>query len=95
MTPFGLEWLSILSHHLPHELLASEQVVLVKAVKPKTLSNYGAGLMRFMQFCDNFNVPEDLCMPAPEWLLSTFITTRGADTVGSGTLRTWLLALQL
>src|SRR5882672_4080678 len=34
-------------------------------------------------------------MPMPEWLLSTFITTRGAGAVGAGTLRTWLLGLQL
>jgi len=34
-------------------------------------------------------------MLAPEWLLSVFITTRGAGAVRGGTLRTWLLGLQL
>ena len=60
---------------LPPELITRERVVLVKVVKPKTLSNYGAGLMRFMQFCDGFNIPEDMHMPSPEWLLSIFIMT--------------------
>jgi len=34
-------------------------------------------------------------MPAPEWLLPNFITTRGAGTVSGGTLKTWLLGLEL
>jgi len=51
--------------------------------------------MRFTQFCDAFNVPEDLHMPTPEWLLSIFITTRGTGLVSGSTLRMWLLGLQL
>ena len=51
--------------------------MLVKAVAPKTLSNYGAGLLRFTHFCESFKLAEDLCMPALEWLLSVFITTMG------------------
>ena len=34
-------------------------------------------------------------MPAPEWLLSAFVTTHGAREVGKGTLSAWLLGLQL
>ena len=34
-------------------------------------------------------------MPALEWLLSIFITTRGTGSVWGGTLRTWLLGLNL
>jgi len=63
----------------------------VKAVKEKTLSNYGAGLLHFTQFCDELNIQEDLHMPVPEWLLSHFITTKGAGSVGGGAMRTWLL----
>jgi len=95
MTPYGLEYLNKLSTHLPPKVVVRERLVLVKAIKPKTLSNYGVGLMRFTQFCDAFNVPEDLHMPTPEWLLSIFITTRGTGSVSGGTLRTWLLGLQL
>ena len=34
-------------------------------------------------------------MPTPEWLLSHFITTRRAGSVGSGAMNTWLLGLEL
>src|SRR5882724_95151 len=72
MTPYGLNKLHSLSPLPPHNI-AREHVILVHAVKPKTLSNYGVGLVRFTQFCDTFNIPEPMRMPAPEWLLSHFI----------------------
>ena len=67
----------------------------MKAVRPKMLSNYGAGLLHFTQFCDEMKIPEDLQMPAPEWLSSHFITTKGASTFGCGAMRMWLLSLEL
>ena len=72
-----------------------KRLILVKAVKPKTLSNYGASLLRFTQFCDSLSILEVTRMSAPKWLLSVFIMTHSAGMVGSGTLRTWLLGLQL
>jgi len=93
MIPFGLHHLDMLALHIPALLIMREHVVLVKAVKPKTLSNYGAGLLRFTQFF--LMVLEELHMLAPKWLLSVFITTRGASTVSSCILRSWLLSLQL
>jgi len=74
ITPYGLDNLHCISQFLPH-IIAREHVVLIWAVSPKTLGNYDAGLLRFTQFCDQFNIPEDLRMPAPEWILSHFITT--------------------
>jgi len=84
-----------LSLHLPNSLIARERVVLARAIKPKTLSNYGAGILRFTQYCDALDIPEHLRMPSPEWLLSNFIITRGASAVAAGTLKTWLLGLEL
>ena len=95
MTPFGLSHMHCLSLHLPRSLIAREQVVLARAVTPKTLSNYGAGLLHFTQYCDALDIPEHLWMPSPEWLLSNFITTRGAGAIAAGTLKTWLLGLEL
>src|SRR5882724_9219660 len=95
MTPYGLDKLHSLSSLLPPHIIARKCVILVRAAKPQTLSNYGAGLVRFTQFCDTFNIPKPMRMPAPEWLLSHFITTHGASSVGSGSLRTWLLGLEL
>ena len=67
LTPYGLKYLNSLSGHLLAELITRERVVLVKAVKPQTLSNYGAGCLRFTQFCNAFNIPEDPCMPSLLW----------------------------
>jgi len=75
ITPYGLDNLHCISQFLPPQITAREHVVLIWAVSPKTLGNYDAGLLRFTQFCDQFNIPEDLRMPAPEWILSHFITT--------------------
>ena len=61
----------------------------------KTLSNHGAGLLRFTQFCDAMNIPEDLQIPTPKWLLSHLVATTGAGSVGAGAMRSWLLGLEL
>ena len=66
MNPYGLKHLNSLSGHHPAELIERERVVLFKAVKPQTLSNCGTGLLQFTQFCNAFDIPEDLCMPTPE-----------------------------
>ena len=34
-------------------------------------------------------------MPSPEWLLSIFITTKGAGSIAASTLKAWLLGLEL
>jgi len=86
LTPYGLNHMDMLATHMPHTLVTQQRVVLVKAIKPKTLSNYGAGLLRFTQFCDKFDIPESLPMPCPEWFLSIFIMTHGAGSVSGGTL---------
>ena len=79
MTPFGLHHLDMLAVHMPNALIARERVVLVRVVRPKMLSNYSAGLLRFTQFCDAHMVPETLCMLAPEWLLSVLSLQEGLD----------------
>jgi len=93
MTPFGLAKLSELNTHLSPLVIAQQRVVLVRAIKLKTLGNYSAGLLRFTQFCDNMGIPEDLHMPAPEWLLSHVITTKGAGSLCAGAIKNWLLGL--
>ena len=76
-------------------LITQECLLTTHAISRKSLSNYGTGLLRFTWFCDDLQIPEETCMPAPEWLLSSFILTQGAGTVGKGTIATWLARLQL
>ena len=68
---------------------------MVRTVTPKTASNYSAGLLRFTHFCDDLHIDEETRMPAPEWLLSTFITSHGVGIVGKGAMVTWLQGLEL
>ena len=46
-------------------------------------------------FCDNLQITEETCMPVPEWLLSSFISTCGTGAVMKGTMASWLAGLQL
>jgi len=45
-------------------------LTMANCILPSTLANYSAGLIGFMRFCDDFNVPESDQMPASETLLS-------------------------
>ncbi|KAF5383769.1 hypothetical protein D9615_003779 [Tricholomella constricta] len=58
-----------------------------------TRQSYGAGLLRFTQFCDRLRIPESLRMPASDVLLSAFV----ADASGSHSgdcVRNWLNGLR-
>ena len=83
------------AHLLPPHVITHEHLLITCVVASKTLSNYGARLLRFHCFCDDMCTPEELCMPLPEWLLSTFLTLRGTRSVGKGAKNTWLQGLQL
>lgn len=46
---------------------------LANALEPKTQASYGAGLLRFTQYCDARGIPEAAHMPADEPLLAMFV----------------------
>jgi len=69
---------------LLHTMLASLDV--------KTLEVYGAGLLRFTQFCDQLRVPESARVPASEVLLSAFVAG-WAGKIALTTVKTWLAGL--
>jgi hypothetical protein len=60
---------------------------MLASLKEKTRSNYGAGLLRFTQFCDTHNIPEVNRCPASEVLISAFIASyaglRSSDCINS------------
>ena len=47
--------------------------LLLRTLEPGTRKNYGAGLLRFNQFCDDNGVSEENRMPASDALLSAFV----------------------
>lgn len=62
------------------------------SIEVKTRENYGAGLLRFHQFCNTRNIPENRRMPAPDFLLASFIAS-WAGKVATTTAKNWLAGL--
>ncbi|KAJ7765854.1 hypothetical protein DFH07DRAFT_955526 [Mycena maculata] len=67
---------------------------LLQAQVSNTWESYGAGLLRFHQFCDHEGIPESARMPADQFLLAAFV----AEAISSctrGCIRNWLSSLRL
>ncbi|KAJ7071647.1 hypothetical protein C8F01DRAFT_1363314 [Mycena amicta] len=67
---------------------------LLEAHTPETRESYGAGLLRFTQFCDRHEIPEHLRMPTHRYLLSAFVADASGTCSGKA-IRNWLNGLQL
>ncbi|KAI5981618.1 DNA breaking-rejoining enzyme [Pisolithus albus] len=65
---------------------------MLQSLDPNTRSNYGAGLLRFTQFCDDMSIAESERMPASSELLSMF-AAHYAGKLSQKTLNNWLAAL--
>jgi hypothetical protein len=66
---------------------------MIRSLDQDTRSNYGAGLLRFTQFCDSINISEQDRMPASEALLAQFAAAH-AGSASAKTLNNWLCGLQ-
>ncbi|KAJ7610317.1 hypothetical protein DFH06DRAFT_1374698 [Mycena polygramma] len=67
---------------------------LLKATTEQTREGYGAGLLRYHQFCDGQRIPEHARLPADHMILSAFVS----DWIGKKSgkcLRNWLSGLRL
>jgi len=95
LTPYGIAKMNSETTLFPPEIIICRRLGMARCMLPVTLKNYAAGLSQFNKFCDDFNIPESERMPASECLLSTFITTHGAGSVGKGAIKTWLLGVEL
>ena len=76
---------------IPHR----HHLCLANSILPLTLNNYSVGLLHFTKFCDDHNLLEAECMPTSESLLSHFIASCVAASVGKGAMSSWLEGLQL
>jgi hypothetical protein len=66
---------------------------MLLSLEEKTRSNYGAGLLRFTQFCDSHNISEvDRC-PASEVIISAFIASY-AGLRSSDCINGWLSGIK-
>ncbi|KAG1888310.1 hypothetical protein F4604DRAFT_1570059, partial [Suillus subluteus] len=66
--------------------------VMLISIKVKTCENYGAGLLRFHQYCDSRSIPEKNRMPASDCLLASFVAS-WARKVATTMAQNWLAGL--
>jgi hypothetical protein len=66
--------------------------VMLASLDSKTLEVYGAGLLRFTQYCDELQISEVSRVPASEVLLSAFIAS-WAGKIALTTVKNWLAGL--
>lgn len=93
-TPHSLCAQASLDNEISPRLQEKVFTNLLQATSHNTRQSYGAGILRFTQFCDREEISENLRMPASATLLSAFI----ADAIGTCTgecIRNWLNGLRL
>ncbi len=90
-------WTSPFSHSfddsLYAEVLLDASLILKLAqssLEKSTLENYGSGLLRFHQFCDEREIPKSSRMPASVFLLAAFVSWASTRNIVSQTIGTWL-----
>ncbi|KAE9383222.1 hypothetical protein BT96DRAFT_1009502 [Gymnopus androsaceus JB14] len=78
-TPYSLHSQAVHDNEISHRLQVKMFEGLLIATTDDTRQAYGAGLLRFNQFCDAESIPEALRMPASSILLGAFV----ADHMGT------------
>lgn len=87
--PHSSSFHSLILLHLPMDDALNLLDVMLASIEVKTRENYGAGLLRFHQYCDSRRIPESLRMPAPDFLLASFVASWAGKVSGS-TVQNWL-----
>ncbi|KIY47847.1 DNA breaking-rejoining enzyme, partial [Fistulina hepatica ATCC 64428] len=94
------QWRSLASLDLDDSLRSESDAInigywlnLASAFSETTRSSYGAGLLRFHQFCDLHNIPESRRMPADVTLISAFLGCWSSHVSGSA-INNWLSGLK-
>ena len=91
-TPFGSHHQASVAQRLPDLLIESVLMAAWGALAPNMKSMYGAGPLCFTQFCDNWHITEEACMPADYALLCTFIGKHKGLQSGN-TICSWLAGI--
>ncbi|THH17690.1 hypothetical protein EUX98_g9078 [Antrodiella citrinella] len=91
-TPYATKFRSDLASDLSHNATSKLFSVMLSSLDSSTRKNYGAGLLRFTQFCDCLKVAESDRMPASDALLAAFVA-EWSGSVARTTVDTWLAGL--
>jgi hypothetical protein len=92
-TPYGLSHDKSLLAELPLALVESAKMSITGALATSSKSTYGAGLLRFNQFCDRWQISEGARMPASYALLCAFIGNH-KGLISGKTIRSWLSGIR-
>ncbi|KAJ3979193.1 hypothetical protein F5890DRAFT_1641410 [Lentinula detonsa] len=92
-SPYAIQQREALSTQLPGHVIDNAFNIAGEGLFNSTKANYAAGLLRFNQFCDKENIPEEARMPASEILLAGFVGA-SAGSVSGRTIRAWLSGLR-
>ena len=92
-TPFGISHDESLLAQLPPALVESAKMSITGALAVSSQSTYAAGLLRFNQFCNRWEISEDARMPASYALLCAFIGNYKGTTSGK-TIKSWLSGIR-
>ena len=92
-TPYGLSHDESLLAELPPGLVESAKMSITGALATSSKSTYAAGLLRFNQFCDRWEISEVARMPASYALLCAFIGNYKGSNSGR-TIKSWLSGIR-
>ena len=92
-TPYGLSHDKVILAELPPALAESAKMSITGALATSSKSTYGAGLLRFNQFCDRWQISEVARMPASYALLCAFIGNHKGSSSGK-TIKSWLSGIR-
>jgi hypothetical protein len=92
-TPFATRHRLQLSSELPAPLVEGAMLAIHGALAPNTKNTYGAGPLRFTQFCDTWQIAEEDRMPASYALLCAFIGEHKGKQHGN-TIRSWMAGIR-
>ena len=91
-TPHGLDADEKLEAAVPPGFAGAIRARIQSCYAPNMMTTYGAGLLRFTEFCDKYSIPEVERMPASWPLLCAFINEHHGKVSGN-TIKTWLAAI--
>jgi hypothetical protein len=92
-TPHGINEDNKILERLPIQLAEAAKLSIMGAFASSSRSTYGAGILRFNQFCDRWAIPESDRMPASYALLCAFIAEHKGSFAG-GTIKSWLSGIR-
>lgn len=92
-SPFAISSRSLSRSKLPTPLLDKVDSMVMDGLAPNTRVSYAAGLLRFNQFCDDWQIPELDRMPASSDLLAAFASSYVGSYSGK-TVSSWLSGLR-